>query len=304
MTASKRRRLREWLLRRLLTESGLRFELWHQGRSTEAKVCDLQGDQGSAEDRSSQIERHCFDEAAEHAEAFVGRQQYVVRGLKADASAGEHPFWLAPRGQSEMTSALGLPTPEQAHAHAGDMPYVPIDPQRHPGQELSHAVVQLVSQAQRHNEALMRQLVELSTAHAERDNEIIRSQQNQLDRYERARLERHELTEELLSRKLERDLVHQAHEHQEKRKDRLMRKLEDVVFPAILRSPTLRALLGDGKAAANDGDPVVERLKKLFLKLPESTQSQVIAELGDEDGHALLDIFASGHVERQEEIKH
>jgi len=303
----KRRKLRDWVVRRLLTAPAARFELHHIARHGSSKVCDLAPGEGSAEDRAATVERQASDESRDHADAFTGRQQYVVRAVGGAAEQlGEHPFWIAAGGLAEGASALALPTPEQLHAAHGDV-YVPIDPQRMPGHELSHAVVQLVSQAQRHNEALMRQLVELSTSHAERDAEIIRSQQQQLDRYEDKRLERHQWTEELLSKKLERDMSHEAHMNQERRKDRLMDKLEKFILPAIMKSAAIKGLLG-GATDQQTKDDVADRIRQLFLKLPEETQNQIIAELGEDDGHALLDLFSQGHEKRKPdeggEVKH
>lgn len=302
----RRRKLRDWVVRRLLTHPSAGFELVHLGRQgASSKVCDLPAGEGSAEDRSACVERHAADESREHADAFTGRQHYVVRALSDKGEQlGEHPFWIAAGDMAEAASALALPTPEQVHAAHGDV-YVPIDPQRMPAQELSHAVVQLVSQSQRHNEALMRQLVELSTSHAERDAEIIRSQQQQLDRYEQSRLERHQWTEDLLSRKLERDIAHESHQNQERRKERLMDKLEKFILPAIMKSAAIKGLLGSADKATKDD--MAEKIRQLFLKLPEETQSQIISELGEDDGHALLDLFSQGHEERKPsegEVKH
>ena len=166
---------------------------------------------------------------------------------------------------------------------------------------MSNAATMVMVQQMRHTEGLVAKLVELSTEHSERDAGIIRDQQLHIDRLEGRRIETITLLESLLSQKQERDLVQAEYDNQEKRKDRMMGKLEDVVFPAIMRSAIVKGMLnkdkGDGTPLSDDS---AEEIKQLFMKLPEETQSKIISELGEEDSHRLMDLFASGHETRKE----
>ncbi len=296
-----RRKLKEWVARRLLTEpKPSSFALLHEGRHGTSKVCDLVAESGSPEDRAAIIERSVSEECKEHAEAWPGRQQYLVRALDAGGKAiGEHPFWMTATGNRAST-ALAMPTPEQEdaahHAHI-------IDPQR-AVPEMSHAATMVMCAQMRHNEGLVAKIVELATDHAERDAGIIRDQQLQIDRMEGRRLETIGLLENLLSQKQERDLVQVEYDNQEKRKDRMMGKLEDVVFPAIMRSAIVKGMLKKDKG--DDGplsDDAADEIKQLFLKLPEEMQSKIVSELGEEDAHRLMDLFSRGH-ENREDTEH
>lgn len=293
-----RRKLKEWVTRRLLTAPKAEaFALLHEGRHGASKVCDLVANSGSPEDRAAMVERLVSDECKEHVEAFPGRQQYIVRALDGKGNAvGEHPFSIAATGNAS-SSALAMPPPELESAYANQV----IDPQRVP--EMSHAATMVMVQQMRHNEGLVAKLVELSTEHAERDAGIIRDQQLQIDRMEGRRLETIGLLENLLSQKQERDLVQAEYDNQEHRKERLMTKLEDVVFPAIMRSAIVKGMLNQGKADGVISDDAAEEIKKLFLKLPDEMQTEIVNELGEDDAHRLMDLFARGH-EGREDTEH
>ncbi len=297
-----RRKLKEWVARRLLTAPKAdSFALLHEGRHGTAKVCDLAADSGSPEDRAAVVERAVSDECKDHVEAFAGRQQYLVRALDGSGKAvGDHPFWITSTG-NKASGALMLPTPEQdadSHAHI-------IDPQRN-APEMSHAATMVMIQQMRHNEGLVAKIVELSTEHAERDAGIIRDQQLQIDRLEGRRLETITLLEGLRSQKQERDLVQAEHDNHEGRRDRLMGKLEDVVFPAVMRSAVVKGMLNKGKKDGVISDDSADEIKQLFLKLPEEMQSKIVSELGEDDAHRLMDLFARGYESREEteETKH
>ncbi len=264
-----RRKLKEWVARRCLTPPApAGFALMHIGRHGPALVCNLAAE-GAPDDRADAIERLVSDEAGDHVEGWPGLQQYKVVALnEKGAPMGEHPFTLAAGASDDTASSLAMPTPDM-----GGMA----------GTELNHAHTMVTVQQMRHNEGLVRALVEMSMTSRERDQEIISKQQRQIDKMQDRQLDVIEMMEGMMSRSKERELTQQAYDEDKERKDKLLAKVTQLILPAMAKEA--------GVAVPED---VVETVRGIFLRLPDETQNKIIADLPKPDAEKLLELMESG----------
>lgn len=271
-----RRRFVDWCARRLLTagEEPRSFALYHVQRTgTAALVAKLALCGDGADDVAAHVAELAEKEAQDHAAGFAGRQQYAIRAYGAGTpesgapELGEFPFRYAHSSigvQTDAATELLGPMPEpSARAAVTDM-----------------ATVQLM----RHNEGLVRLLVEVTSQKGERDAEIIRAQQAQIDRLTQRQLTSYELVERLLSEERERELKERAWDADEARKDKLMARLEEIFFPAVQKR------FGIPMPGAGGGG-VLDEIRELFISLPDATQSAVLDALPDDKAHRLLDLL-------------
>lgn len=234
------------------------------------------------------LERQITEEVAAHVDGLPGRQQYLVRAYRGEEQIGEFCFWEQALGSaaSEAASALSFHTPDAD-------PFNPFNTA--PGQrvEFSHASSMTVVQQMRHNEVLMRCLVDMATKNRERDNELIANLTRSVEKYQRNELKAADMMEGMMSRAQERKLVQEQHDAEEARKEKLLGKLNNYVLPEIARRMGLPGLAPGGApsdgASGADGD--LDRVAQLFLKLDSKLQEKIIEELGEEDASELLSVF-------------
>lgn len=323
--ALNRRKLRDFIELRL-TQLPLadRFVLVHEGRFGPNEVCVLDFDPKlPEEDAPSSLERLVSETVEEHVDGFPGRQQYFVRAFAGDTPRGEFAFGETASFSSRVGQALTQDTPEMdrlSHASAyggGGGAAAGLAP-------LTHAHAQIVAQQMRHNEALTRGIVELSTRQSERDAEIIAGLQRNLARHEDRAAEMIQLREEMLSDEQVRRLQDLKFERDDQRKERLTKRLEGLL-PHIFRrlgvpasvaghitGGSQKAETKSGEADAHEGpDPVgglVTRLRDYFMGLPPQVQDEVMDALTDDHAPELLNIIRElGQIEQEQaagETKH
>ena len=265
-----RRKLKEWVTRRSLTPPvAERFALYHQSRGGPNIVLNLIAD-GSGEQLADGIERQVREESKDHVEAYAGRQQYLVRAFdEHNAQLGEYPFALtASRTVTDAASALALPTPDQDDVFNGQAP-----------EQFSSPYAMLLNQQMRHNEAMVRYVVEMSMAKGERDCQIITKQNEHIDRLEGRRIEYIELIEGMYSERDERTLKLKRYETDQARKEKLLGTITNFVLPEMARRGGIP--LGDG----------LTELKQLFFRLPKKLQDEVVASLPPDDAEKMIELL-------------
>lgn len=278
-----RRTLAEWVGRRTLQPPvATTFRLFHEGRHGLNQVCELPLE-GGAEDWPDHIARLVHDESQTHASAYPGRQQYMVRAYAdgIDQPIGEYPFGLT-AGDEGSAATLSLQTPDYNTAMTGQIPL----------QDFSHPHAMVMAQQMRHNEGILRSLVDVTMHSRDRDGAIIKRQQEHIDHLEADRMKVLEMAEELMSRKQERQIVQEKWDSEKRRKDQIMAKLITFVLPEFAK----RAGVAGVKAAPSNGeaDKELDEIKRMFLKLAPETQNQIVAELPEDDSDRLLTIFEGG----------
>ncbi len=266
-----RRKLKEWVARRCLTPpSPASFVLMHVGRHGAAIVCKIDADDGAPDDRAAAVERAASEEAADHVEGWPGLQQYKVMALDGKGgSAGEHPFTMQAGSRDDGAAQLGMPTPDMGHG--GDGMGV-------------NAMVTI--QQMRHNEGLVRALVDMAGSARERDQEIIGKLQVANDKMAGKHLDLVDLLEGMMTRKQERELAQQTYEEDKARKDKTLSVIMKFVMPAFAKEA--------GIDLPND---VATTVREIFLRLPEETQNQIISELPEPDGQKLLALMEGASTE-------
>lgn len=300
--ALQRHKLRDWIERRL-TELPLatRFELHHEGRFGLNRICELKLDESQPiEDAPGALERTITETVGDHVSGFPGRQQYMVRGFAGEQPTGEFPFGMtASSFSSDLAESVALVTPE-------------MDMMRHNdgGAVLTHAHAQVMVQQMRHNEALMRGLVEVTTRHAERDAEIIATLGKQNQEYADRSLSVQSMMEDMLSQEQIRRLADQKFQKDEDRKARLMKRLETMVLPHLAAKAGLLPAASTSSAGSDGGSDSAAKLKALFFSLDPETQNEMTETLGPDKTTELLAIFKEigerekAHAEANTETRH
>jgi len=274
-----RRKLCEWVARRTLTPPmATAFKLFHVARHGVALVAEIPLS-GGAEDWPEHVARACHEEATGHVDGWPGRQQYIVRAYVEgnDEPVGEFPFGLAAQGEAS-TAELAQATPDYQAAMAGQIPL----------QDFSHPHAQVMAQQMRHNEALIRFLVDVTMHSRDRDGAIINRQQSHIDKLEADRFRIVEMTEDMLSRKQERAIKQERWETDKQRKEQLMAKLLQFVIPEAARRFGMTSTLSENQ---QQGAEELDEIKQLFLKLPAEMQNEIVNQLPEEDSDRLLSIF-------------
>jgi hypothetical protein len=172
--------------------------------------------------------------------------------------------------RDDNASQLAMPTPDMG-----------------PGMVDGQGVNAMVSiQQMRHNEGLVRSLVDLASSARERDQEIISKLQLQNDKMSNRQLDMIDLVEGMLTRKQERELTQAAYEEDKERKDKTLGVIMKYVMPAFAKEAGIEM---PGDAAAT--------IKDIFLRLPVETQNKIIADLPEIDGNKLLALMEGADTE-------
>jgi hypothetical protein len=290
-----RRKLTEWVCRKLVSlPMATRFTLWHEAKHGRHLVSHLTSDGLDPDDVASDVERQVSDEAGGHIEAWPGRQQYVVRAYANDEEIGEYPFSLDRHDTVSAVESLALPTPEMEY----QAEFYPSG-----GYSVSSpSAARVESQQMRHNEVLVRALVEQTTRNYERDERLIASLQRANEKHEARRFEQVELLEEMYSRRQERSLLQQQHVSDAQRKERLVTALTTMVFPALASKagsilggvgptgPSPRPQGADATAEPTEEDDL-QTLAHIFMTLPSEKQSEFMEALSPDCQVQLLNII-------------
>ncbi len=270
------------------------FELWHEGRFGANKVCRLDWDTDLPDEAPDELERQIAETATEHCDGFPGRQQYMVRALALAEQVGEFPFGMNATDSAITGSAAALEwqTPDMMQQGA---------------EAFSHAGAQVSAQQMRHNEVLMRGIVELAMGQREHDKEIILGQQQALGKHAKQAMEMHELMEGMITRGQERRLTEAAYDKDQARKERLMKKMEWILPEIARRAGVPTAAITGSSASSDSGAPskAADDFKTWILGLDTETQDKIFAVLGDDKGPELVELFQRmGQESAATETKH
>ncbi len=283
------RKLKEWARKKAVTIPALdSFSLWHVERYDRRLISRLSIEAGSPIDQADDLERLVSEEVIDHTEAWPGRQRYVVQAQdEAGDALAEFAFSMTAATPS-AAALLTQPTPEMEAAYGGMI-----------GANFSSPDTPIVFQLMRHNEALLRLVVEMSTGQAERDRKIIAQQQRSIDKANAKRFEVVELLEEMYCRRQERNLSQARHEADVRRKQELLSALTNTVVPSIAEA--LRRRFGidtPGEGVDNtqphesDSETTEQSSKQFFHTLPQQLQ-ELIRSLSPEDMQELISIFTA-----------
>jgi hypothetical protein len=274
-----RRKLKDWALRHMLrVPPANAFAVYHVGRHAPSLVTAITADEGTTDDRAETIERITVEEVTDHVEAWPGRQQYFVKATgENNDDLGEFAFAMSSRGNS-ASSDLTVYPPEN-------------DPHGSSEFQSPHAMVTL--QQMRHNEGLVRWIVELSRSASERDAQIMAAQQRQIDLMEDRRMDVVGMLEGMYSQRQERDLKQSKQDKDEARKDKLLRLVTNFVIPEMAR-----------RSGFTPPGDVAEEIKQIFMRLPEDTHTLILEQLPKPDRDKLLDLFEGKAGDEEEATKH
>ncbi len=276
-----RRRFVSWIERRMVSaDLPRRFELVHIDRGSRSVVCRLAPKaEVGADDIGEQLADEVHQEVIDHVEAWSGRQNYVVRALSEDGrEIAEFAFFQVANSLVHTHAAheIGELTPEQDALGGGRMPLA---------EQLGHPTAMVATQLMRHTEALTRHLVEVTSMQRERDAQIIRQQQQAIDKHETQHLKFMEMVEDMTSRRQERALAQAEHDANEARKAETFERINTLVLPAVAEK------MGFSGPKAED---VLKELRSIFFSLPEEMQESVSAALPAEQKQKLFAILGSG----------
>jgi hypothetical protein len=277
------RKLRDWIeMRMSLPPLADSFRLYHESRHGYSLLAQLAWEVEPAE-LPDHLERQISDEVTQHVDGLPGRQQYVVRSYRGDRQTGEFTFWeqAVTGAASEAASALAFNTPDAD-------PFGPFQSPR--GGDFSHASSMTTVQQMRHNEVLMRCLVDMATKNRERDVELIANLSRQVEKHQRNELKVAEMMEGMMSRAQERQLTQEKFDADEDRKERLLAKLNTYVLPEIAKRLGLPGMAptGDG---GSETDKDLDKVAQLFMGLDSKLQETILNELGEEEAAELLSVF-------------